>query len=188
MTTDTTALEPIGLGRGLAEWQRLFQQQNWAEATEDQVNRALSAMARWLMDAALLHDEACLETALKVLRSSYEAAFRAGCVVLEGGLMALAEVARAGLDRAQQHNWARRVNRSSLEVQLLQYLAGSGGGVAIQPMASSLKTSEGLVSQMVSTFVARGYLVRDRHAPSEAYLLTPRGQAAVDYWAQHAAA
>ncbi len=93
-----------GLARELEDLKCFLNDTNWSVAEYGTISNWVSATSVWLVDASLLHDSVNLSAALEMLRNHHmHAKFRGDPERLIDSIAALAEVARAALDRARQH-------------------------------------------------------------------------------------
>ncbi|MBP2330703.1 putative transcriptional regulator [Kibdelosporangium banguiense] len=177
--TDIDAASPAaGLERGLRVWaDRLREETGDGKVLGEQamVDRWTAAVSRWLMDAALLSDAANLHAALEILREAVMRLQPSGPTArLETAVVTLAEVARAGLDRARQNHIADTLDPGSWAARML-ILVCEQPHITSTDIVNRLGIHEAQVSRSGKALVERGLLVKNRHGRAKGWHVTPRG-------------
>ena len=169
-----------GLERGLEVWAgRLKEETGDGKILGEQtaVDRWTSAVSRWLVDAVLLADVSNLHAALEVLRAAV-VRLKPGAPTarLESAIVTLAEVARAGLDRARQNDLADTLDPKSWAARMLM-IVDQTPHITSADIVEELHVHEAQVSRSGKALVERGLLVKNRHGRLKGWHVTPRGAA-----------
>ncbi len=180
-TTAVGERATTGLERGLDVWaSRLKEESGDGKVLGEQalVDRWTSAVSRWLMDATLLADVPNLHSALEILRAAVLRLEPDGPTArLEAAVVTLAEVARAGLDRARQNDLADTLDPHSWAARML-ILAHEKPHITSAEIVTKLGTHEAQISRSGKTLIEQGLLVKNRHGRSKGWHTTPRGAVA----------
>jgi PAS domain-containing protein len=167
-----------GLERGLDVWaSRLKEETGDGKVLGEQapVDRWASAVSRWLMDAALLADTANLHAALEILREAVLRLDPEGPTArLETAVVTLAEVARAGLDRARQSEVVDTLDPNSWAARML-LLAHEQPHITSAKIVAKLGAHEAQISRSGKALTEQGLLVKNRHGRLKGWHTTPRG-------------
>ncbi|ONI75129.1 MarR family transcriptional regulator [Actinosynnema sp. ALI-1.44] len=177
---DTATQSSTGLEQGLEVWADLLRQESGdgkVLGEHTTVARWAAAVSRWLVDATLLADAANLHQALEIMRAAAVRLRPGGPTAqLEMALLTLAEVARAGLDRARQSHLADTLDPNSWAARML-VLVCARPHITSADIVSELRTHEAQISRSGKSLVERGLLVKNRHGRSKGWHATPRGAA-----------
>nr|WP_042191392.1 hypothetical protein [Kibdelosporangium sp. MJ126-NF4]CEL20049.1 hypothetical protein [Kibdelosporangium sp. MJ126-NF4]CTQ97273.1 hypothetical protein [Kibdelosporangium sp. MJ126-NF4] len=175
---NTATESATGLDQGRKIWADLLKQETGdGKVLGDQaaVHRWVAAVSRWLVDATLLADEPNLRQALDVMRQAAMRLHPAGPTAqLEASLVTLAEIARAGLDRARQNRLADTLDPSSWAARML-VLVCARPHITSADIVSELGAHEAQISRSGKALVDRGLLVKSRHGRAKGWHVTPRG-------------
>lgn len=167
-----------GLEQGFKVWSALLDQEAGdGKILGDQaaLHRWTAAVGRWLVDATLLADIPNLHQALEFFRDSAARLQPAGPTAhLETTLIAFAEIARAGLDRARQNHLADSLDPGSWAARML-VLVHERPHITSAEVVSALGAHEAQVSRSGKALVDRGLLVKSRHGRAKGWHVTPRG-------------
>ncbi|MCS7476908.1 MarR family transcriptional regulator [Umezawaea endophytica] len=180
-TTAVGERATTGLERGLDVWaSRLKEETGEGKVLGEQamVDRWASAVSRWLMDAALLADIPNLRAALETLREAVLRLDPEGPTArLEAAVVTLAEVARAGLDRARQNEVVDALDPNSWAARML-ILAHERPHITSAEIVTDLGAHEAQISRSGRTLIEQGLLVKNRHGRLKGWHTTPRGAVA----------
>lgn len=167
-----------GLERGLDVWaSRLKEETGDSKVLGEQaaVDRWASAVSRWIVDAALLADTPNLRAAVEVLREAVLRLDPEGPTArLEAAVVTLAEVARAGLDRARQNEVADALDPNSWAARML-ILVHDQPHITSAEIVTTLETHEAQISRSGKALTEQGLLVKNRHGRLKGWHATPRG-------------
>jgi hypothetical protein len=169
-----------GRERGLKVWAaRLAEETGDGKVLGEQaiVDRWAAAVSRWLVDTALSGDVANLHAALEELRAAVLRLRPTGPVArLEAAVVTLAEVARAGLDRARQDHLADTLDPNSWAARML-VLVFRTPHITSADIVGQLGVHEAQISRSGKALVERGLVVKARHGRAKGWHATPRGAA-----------
>lgn len=167
-----------GLRRELEVWASLLTEETGEGkrlGEREATDRWARAVSCWLIDASLLGDTESLHAGLEVLRSAHVRLRPVGPTArLEAMVAALAETARAGLDRARQTELAQTLDPDSWAARMLTTIDGQPGIISSM-IAKELDADESQVSRSGRALVERGLAVKTRNGRSKGWRVTPRG-------------
>jgi len=173
-------VDAAGRERGLRVWvTRLGEETGDGKVLGEQpvVDRWASAVSRWLVDAALSGDVTNLHAALEALRAAVLRLRPTGPTArLETVVVTLAEVARAGLDRARQNELVDTLDPNSWAARML-VLVQRRPYITSADIVGELDVHEAQISRSGRGLVERGLLIKTRHGRSKGWHATPRGAA-----------
>lgn len=140
-------------------------------------DRWAAAVSRWLVDASLLADTQNLHAGLETLRSAHVRLFRAPApetARLEGMITALAETARACLDRARQTHLAETLDPQTLAARMLSMIEAKPG-ITSAEMTEQLGVDDSQISRSGRALIEHGLVTKERHGRVRSWRSTPRG-------------
>jgi hypothetical protein len=170
-----------GLARERVVWSAVIERcagdPKLVAADPDSADRWAAAVSNWMVDASLLADACNLHDALETLRSAHvELSCRPApeTARLDGMITALAETARASLDRARQAQLAETLDPQTVAARML-LMIDAEPGVASAQMKEDLGIDDSQVSRSGRALIERGLAVKDRHGKQRCWRCTPRG-------------
>lgn len=138
-------------------------------------DRWASAVGYWLVDASLLADTDNLQAGLEILRSAHARLRPTGQTArLEAHLTLLAEVARAGLDRARQSQLAENLDPASWAARMLVAI-DEAPGITSAEVVRALGADDSQVSRSGRALIERGLAIKTRHGRVKGWRASPRG-------------
>lgn len=140
-------------------------------------DRWAAAVSRWLVDASLLADAQSLHTGLETLRSAHVRLSWASApetVRLEGMITALAETARACLDRARQTHMAEALDPQTVAARMLSMIDAKPG-ITSAEMTQQLGVDDSQISRSGRALIEHGLATKERHGRVRSWRSTPRG-------------
>lgn len=154
-----------------------FDDGKYFTAEPDAADRWTAAVSRWLVDASLLVDAQNLHTGLETLRSAHvrlSSASTPESMRLEGMITALAETARACLDRARQTQLAETLDPRTVAARML-IMIDTKPGITSAEMTQQLDVDDSQISRSGRALIEHGLAVKERHGRVRSWRSTPRG-------------
>ncbi|GAB3730345.1 hypothetical protein GCM10027598_52470 [Amycolatopsis oliviviridis] len=168
-----------GLSRGFETWaEKLKEETGEGKVLGDHaaVDRWAAAVGRWLVDATRLADVPSLRSALEAFQAAGMRLQPGGHTMrLEAVVMALAEVAQAALDRAEQAALADDLDPKSWAARML-VLIHREPHITSSDVCARLGVHEAQISRSGKTLMERGLVVKTRLGRSKGWYATPRGE------------